>query len=164
MSQFTVVPGKPEMEAEISRLQVEFAAGTLSKDERRLAKKVFKAIANLSRDPFYPALQSHEIAKLTERFSKPGGRPGETVKVFQSYLENDTPSAGRIYWVYGPEQKMITLVGFEPHPEDRKDAGYSRVQLSRMPTTNELAEERAKKTAEASTRKPESSKRKKRKS
>ncbi len=59
---------------------------------------------------------------------------------------------------------IVRILGFEPHPEDRKDAGYSRVQLSRMPTTNELAEERAKKTAEASTRKPESSKRKKRKS
>lgn len=152
-----MVPGKPEMEAELRRLQLGFAAGTLNKTERQLAKKIFKAIANLSRDPFYPALQSHEISQLTARFSKPGGRPGETVRVFQSYLENNTPSAGRIYWVYGPAQKMITVVGIEPHPEDRKNAGYSRVQLSRMPTTSELANERAK----TETSKP-SSKRKRR--
>jgi hypothetical protein len=136
---FQIVPGLPGMKAEIGRLQAGLKAGTLDKDDVRLAKKLFKAIANLARDPYYPALESHEIPPLTARFSP----PGKTVKVFQSYLENQTPSAGRLYWVYGPERQMITLVGLEPHPEDRKNSGYARVELSRMPTAKELAAEAA---------------------
>lgn len=133
---FQIVPGIPGMKVEIERLQAGLKAGTLEKNDQRLAKKLFKAIANLARDPFYPALQSHEIPPLTQRFST----RDRTIKVFQSYLENQTPSAGRLYWVYGPERQMITLVGLEPHPEDRKNSGYARVELSRMPAAKELAE------------------------
>lgn len=25
-----------------------------------------------------------------------------------------------MYWVYGPDQKEITVIGLEPHPEDAK--------------------------------------------
>lgn len=127
---FTIVPGLPRMKATVDRLKEGLEAGTLGKDEQRLAKMLFKAIAHLARDPFYPSLQSHEIAPLTARH-------GSTV--FQSYLQNQTPGAGRLYWVYGPQRGMITLVGLEPHPEDQKKGGYSRVALSRMPTPEEQA-------------------------
>src|SRR5690606_5894767 len=133
---FQIVPGRPGMQAHIDRLAAGLKAGTLDKSEQRLAKKLFKAIANLARDPFYPALNSHEVSALTQRFST----RDQKIKVFQSYLENQTPSAGRLYWVYGPERQMITLVGLEPHPEDRKNSGYARVELSRMPTAKELVE------------------------
>ncbi len=135
MGPFEIVVGLPEMDAEITRLRQGFTAGTLGKEEQRLARKLFKAIANLSRNPFHPGLQSHEIASLTARYNKPGGKN----KVFASYLENNTPAAGRLFWVYGPARGRITLVGLEPHPEDRKNAGYARVQLSRMPTLAEIA-------------------------
>lgn len=146
---YTIVPGVPEMRAEIDRLQSGFTAQTLEKTEQRFAKKLFKAIANLSRDPRYPGLQSHEISPLTERYPS-----GGQIKVFESYLENNTPSAGRLFWVYGPESKdskLITLIGVEPHPEDRKNDGYGRVQLSRMPTPHELAEERKRQAEAAAT-------------
>ena len=26
----------------------------------------------------------------------------------------------RMYWVYGPDQKDITIIGLEPHSEDKK--------------------------------------------
>lgn len=41
------------------------------------------------------------------------------MKVWQSYLENNTPSAGRVYWVYYPKGS-ITIIGIEPHPNDNK--------------------------------------------
>lgn len=135
MGPFEIVAGLPEMDAEITRLSQGLTAGTLGKGEQRLARKLFKTIANLSRDPFHPGLQSHEIASLTARYNKPSDRK----KLFASYLENNTPAAGRLFWVYGPTRGMITLVGLEPHPEDRKNAGYARVQLSRMPTLAEIA-------------------------
>ena len=55
------------------------------------------------------------------------------VKVWQSYLENRTPAAGRIFWAYGPGKGEITILAVEPHPEDQKHGGYDRVKLSALP-------------------------------
>lgn len=98
--------------------------GSLSVDEDELAEKLGKALSHLRDDPRHPGLASHEITDLTRRYGR---------KVFQSYLENNTPSAGRLYWVYGPGKGEITIVGLEPHPEDAKRGGYDRVRLSRLP-------------------------------
>lgn len=53
-------------------------------------------------------------------------------KVFESYLENNTPGAGRIFWVYGPRRNSITVIRLEPHPQDSKQ-GHTRVLLSALP-------------------------------
>jgi len=79
-----------------------------------------KAMALLSSDPKHPGLHSHEIESLSRRYG---------MRVWQSYLENKTSGAGRIYWIYGPEKNEITIIGLEPHPEDKKD-GYTKVRLS----------------------------------
>ena len=55
------------------------------------------------------------------------------MKVWQSYLENKTSKARRMYWVYGPNQKDITIIGLEPHPEDAKNGAYDRINLSELP-------------------------------
>jgi hypothetical protein len=101
-----------------------YKQGVLDAEDRELFKKWSKAIERLRDDPFYPGLKSHEITDLTRRFGR---------KVFQSYLENNTPSAGRLFWVYGPGEGEITVLGLEPHPEDRKNKGYDRVNLSDLP-------------------------------
>ena len=75
-------------------------------------KKWGKALKLLSADPGYPSLQTHEIEPLSRRYG---------MKVWQSYLENKTSGAMRMYWVYGPDQKDITIIGLEPHPEDKKN-------------------------------------------
>jgi len=41
------------------------------------------------------------------------------VKVWDSYVENKTPGAWRIFWHYGPDeadQKVITILAITPHP------------------------------------------------
>jgi len=100
------------------------AENTLPRPERAFAKKFAKAIQNLGNDPAHPGLQSHEIDALTARYG---------LKVFESYLENNTPGAARIFWVYGPRRHFITVIGLEPHPEDTKRVGHARVQLSQLP-------------------------------
>jgi len=52
----------------------------------------------------------------------------------QSYLESRTPAAGRIFWTYGPDKHQITIIGIEPHPEDKKKSGYQKVKLSELPS------------------------------
>ena len=39
----------------------------------------------------------------------------------------------RMYWVYGPYQRAITIIGLEPHPEDKKNGAYDKVSLADMP-------------------------------
>lgn len=100
------------------------AAGTLDRAERDMARKFAKAIKHLETNPFHSGLQSHEIDDLTKRYGQ---------KMFESYLENNTPAAGRLFWVYGPERGQIAVIGLEPHPEDAKRGAYSRVKLSGLP-------------------------------
>jgi hypothetical protein len=92
----------------------------LGKD-KILFKKLVKTLNFLSSDPVHPGLKTHEIKVLTQRYG---------IKVWQSYLESKTPSAGRLFWVYGPEKMQITIIGIEPHPEDRKRDGYKTIKLS----------------------------------
>ena len=100
------------------------AAGTISKKELALYNKWGKAMRLLSQDPSYPGLHTHDIEPLTKRYG---------IKVWQSYLENNTSRAMRMYWVYGPDRQDITIIGLEPHPEDKKNGAYDKVSLSDMP-------------------------------
>lgn len=116
--------GLPEMRDLWARLLTGAAAGTLTAEEQALSKKLAKAVKHLGANPFRPGLQSHEIRDLTERYGR---------KVFESYLENNTPAAGRLFWVYGPERMQITVIALEPHPDDAKRSAYDRVKLSALP-------------------------------
>lgn len=123
MIRYSLVMGVPEMEELYEYLAVGKEAGTLDPEERKLATKFFKTLDLLSTNPRHNSLASHEIDELTRRVG---------FKVFQSYLENRTPAAGRLFWAYGPERGQITVLGLEPHPEDTRH-GYASVRLSRSP-------------------------------
>jgi hypothetical protein len=101
-------------------LQSKKADGTISEREEIVRKKWGQAMAHLSQDPRFPGLRTHEIGPLSKRYGR---------KVFQSYLENNNSRAMRMYWVYGPNNGEITIVGLEPHPEDDKNGGYDKVKL-----------------------------------
>ena len=80
---------------------------------RAKLKKVRKALGLLQADPMYPGLHSH----LYQYF--PGLEKG---KVWDSYVENRTPGAWRIYWMYGPNEvrdgkeiSIITVLVIGPH-------------------------------------------------
>lgn len=119
---FTIRMGIPEMDAFWSELETKIETETASKDEVKLYKKIGKALVLLANDPRYPGLNSHEISSLTARYGQ---------KVWESYLENKTPAAGRIFWTYGPDQGDITIVAIEPHPNDKSNA-YKKITLSAM--------------------------------
>ena len=120
---FAIRLGVPEMEALWDGFVGKAREGALGKNDEKLYKKLGKAMALLANDPKHPGLHSHEIEALSRRYG---------IKVWQSYLENKTSGAGRLYWVYGPEAGEITVIGIEPHPEDKKNGGYEKVRLSAM--------------------------------
>ncbi|MDO4197810.1 MAG: hypothetical protein Q4D13_02320 [Erysipelotrichaceae bacterium] len=120
---FNIVLGVPEFEKLWNDLLSKYSSNTLSKKEELLFRKLGKAMKKLSNNPKYPGLHTHEIKELTDRYKE---------KVFQSYLENNTPGAGRLYWVYGPGKNEITVIGVEPHPNDKGNS-YKKIALSRKP-------------------------------
>lgn len=105
-------------------LQTQYRNGQIKKADGQLYKKWGKTLKLLSENPNHPSLQTHDIEPLTKRYG---------MKVWQSYLENKKSGAMRMFWVYGPGQKEITVIGLEPHPEDKKNGAYDRILLSDLP-------------------------------
>ena len=108
-----------EAEALINELGEKAVAGELNRDEKDLYRKIRKALQHLETNPRHPGLKSHEIEGLTEKYG---------VRIWESYLENRKAGARRMFWIYGPETKEITIVGIENHPEPGR--GFARVRLA----------------------------------
>ncbi len=130
---FHIRMGVPEMAALWNDLSARKLQGRLDKDEEKFFKKLVKALGFLGQNPRHPGLASHEIDDLTRQ---------HRIKIFQSYLENNTPAAGRLFWAYGPDQGEITVLAIEPHPEDQKRGAYQRIKLSTLPARKPKPEER----------------------
>lgn len=71
-------------------------------------KKVRKCLAMLQNNPRYPGLNSHKYQSLK-------GTDGSDV--WESYVENKTPGAWRVFWQYGPGEHVITVLTIGPHPD-----------------------------------------------
>ena len=70
-------------------------------------KRVTRCLGLLEANPRHPGLNSHKYGELI-------GAHGEDI--WESYVENNTPSAWRIFWHYGPSPGVITVVAITPHP------------------------------------------------
>jgi len=121
---FKVRMGVPEMEAVWNDLSTRKQRGQLNKREEKFFKKLVKALGYLQENPRHNSLASDEIDDLTRKYG---------LKIFQSYLENNIPAAGRLFWAYGPDRGDITVLAVEPHPEDQKRGAYERIKLSALP-------------------------------
>jgi hypothetical protein len=82
---------------------------TLEKDKSLLKRfrAVRKALAYLETNPRHPGLNTHKYSSLL-------GLKGE--EIFEAYAENQTAAAYRIFWHYGPNKQVITIVAITPHP------------------------------------------------
>jgi len=70
-------------------------------------KKILKILGLMQTNLRHPSLKTHEYQSLS-------GPDGE--KVFEAYVENNTPGAWRVFWYYGPDQGVITIFAITPHP------------------------------------------------
>ena len=77
-----------------------------AEDEKKFAK-VRKTLGIMQTNMKTPGLQTHEYDAIT-------GVNGE--RVWEAYVENNTPSAYRVFWHYGPGRGIITIVDVTPHP------------------------------------------------
>jgi len=74
---------------------------------RKRLKAVRKALGYLEKNPRHPSLNTHKYDSIQ-------GVNDE--EIFEAYAENNTPAAYRIFWHYGPEKRIITIVAITPHP------------------------------------------------
>lgn len=121
---YSIRMGLPKMDALWQDLAARHDQGGLTIPEEQFFKKLVKVLGFLRSNPRHRGLQTHEIDALTKRYG---------FKVWESYLENNTPAAGRLFWAYGPGREEITILGVEPHPEDQKRGAYERIKLSGLP-------------------------------
>lgn len=70
-------------------------------------KKIKIAFEKLQEDPRYPGLHTHKHTLFRRKSCE---------EIFQSYIENKTPAAFRVFWHYGPDKEVITIVAITPHP------------------------------------------------
>ena len=78
----------------------------LEADETKL-KRVRRCLGLLETDPRYPGLNSHKYS---------GVRSLDNRDLWESYVENKTPAAWRVFWCYGPDAAEITIVAITAHP------------------------------------------------
>jgi hypothetical protein len=101
------VPYKLKFSASAARTLSDLEGG--DPNDQRKPRKVRRALGRLEQIPRHPGLASHPYESL------PLDR---NIKVWDSYVENNTPSAWRIFWRYGPDepgQSVITVLAIGPH-------------------------------------------------
>lgn len=121
---FIIRMGIPEMDYYWTDMTTRVDENKLGKNELKTFKKLLKCFNHLKNNPKHPGLKTHEIDTLSNKAG---------FKIWQSYIENNTPAAGRVFWAYGPGKNEISILGFEPHPEDKKKSGYANIKLSDLP-------------------------------
>jgi len=121
---FKIRMGIPEMKEYWDDLLAKKKNNNLNLDEEDFFKRLTKSIKFLTVDPKHPSLQTHQIEELSKKYK---------MKIWQSYLDQGK-TARRFFWTYGPNRKEITILGIEPHPEDKKRGAYKRIKLSDLPS------------------------------
>ena len=79
-------------------------------------KQVQKTLGYLETNLRAKSLQTHEYESLTKRYKR---------KVFEAYVQQNTPGAYRTFWHYGDDEvsksgeriPIITIVAITPHPD-----------------------------------------------
>ncbi len=75
--------------------------------KKAIAKAVIKSLRFMMTNLKHPSLNTHKY----DEFCGPNEE-----EIFESYAQNNTPGAYRIFWYYGPNKKMITILRITPHP------------------------------------------------
>lgn len=70
-------------------------------------KAIGKALAYVEHDLRHLALSTHEYLKMSKTMG---------CKVFDSYAQNSTSGAYRIFWRYRPDKNEITILAITAHP------------------------------------------------
>lgn len=79
----------------------------LKQGRKKKLDKIKNCIEKIQEDPRHPGLHTHKYNAIKSEDNR---------DIFQSYVENKTPGAYRIFWYYGPDERQITIFAITPHP------------------------------------------------
>ena len=85
----------------------QLSAMEADKELRKRLKAFQKALGYMETNLKHTSLNTHKFSSLI-------GPNGE--EIFESYAENRTAAAYRIFWFYGLGKKVITVIAITPHP------------------------------------------------
>lgn len=80
-----------------------------SSSQEGLFNQIVKTLKLLRENPRHPGLNTHEYHSLEHPWPK-------NDKVLESYIQNNTPAAYRVFWCYGPKRQEITIIAITAHP------------------------------------------------
>jgi hypothetical protein len=100
-----------ELKEAAVRSQQDRATGKKAKPSKQegLFKQIVKCLSLLSSNPRHPSLATHEFSSIPHPYKN-------GAKVFEAYVQNQTPGAYRLFWCYGPSKGEITIIAITPHP------------------------------------------------
>ena len=78
-----------------------------SKDKVRQYKAVGKTLGLMQTNLRHPSLHTHKFDAIESPFG---------AEVFESYAQNKTPGAYRVFWCYGPGHSELYIIAMTPHP------------------------------------------------
>ncbi len=87
--------------------EAEFVALAANPAMKKRFNAVRKTLGLMETNLRHPSLNTHKYQSLQATRGAP---------VFESYAENKTPAAFRVFWFYGPGKGQITVVAITPHP------------------------------------------------
>jgi hypothetical protein len=76
------------------------------KSKKAILKHVRKVLGFMETNLKHPSLNTHKF----------DGIPCKLGEVFETYAQNNTPGAYRIFWAYGPGQRELYIINIMPHP------------------------------------------------
>jgi hypothetical protein len=74
--------------------------------KKALVKQIKKVLGFMEINLKHPSLKTHKFNGLTCQLGD----------VFESYAQNNTPGAYRIFWAYGPGRNELYILDITPHP------------------------------------------------
>ncbi len=83
------------------------ALSRLQETDSKKYQTVLKTLGLMETNLKYPGLNTHTYESLS-------GPNGE--EIFEAYVDNKTPGSFRVFWFYGPEQGVISILAITPHP------------------------------------------------
>jgi hypothetical protein len=87
--------------------EAESALVSLKELDTKKYRKVLRTLGLMETNLRHPSLNTHKYDSLEGPNSE---------DVFEAYVENKTPGAFRIFWYYGPESSVLTILAITPHP------------------------------------------------
>lgn len=76
------------------------------KSKKGLLKQLRRVLGFMETNLKHPSLNTHKFSGMSCKLGD----------VFETYAQNNTPGAYRIFWAYGPGKRELYILDITPHP------------------------------------------------